>query len=116
MVWVVVYRAGSADARALREQLAVDDDALGDALAALEARGQVQRSGEGDAASTAPTTFIVPVDAEHGWEAAVFDHFQTVVRAIGTQGAARRAALQRTTTSIGGATLSFDVHAGASAP
>jgi hypothetical protein len=110
VVWVVVYRAGSATRNALREQLAVDDEALGDALSALEALGQVQRSGEGDAAVYSATTFIVPVDAEHGWEAAVFDHFQTVVRAIGTK--VRRGVPRSAHDDIvGGATLGFDVHA-----
>jgi hypothetical protein len=52
---------------------------------------------------------VVPVDAEIGWEAAVFDHFQTVVRAIGKKvrsGVARSKAGDVN----GGATLCFDIH------
>jgi hypothetical protein len=109
VVWVAVYRLGNPTRAVLREQLSADDEALAEALAALEATGQVKRSGEGDAATYRAETFLVPVDAEHGWEAAVFDHFQIVVRAIGTKvrtGVAR----SRSEDTVGGATLSFDVH------
>jgi hypothetical protein len=117
ILWIVIYRAGMnggvaaapVTRAALRDQLAIDDDALGDALAALEAAGQVQRTGEGDSATYRAETFLVPLDSEVGWEAAVFDHFQTVVRAIGLKlrrGAPRSSADD----TIGGATLSFDIH------
>jgi hypothetical protein len=108
VVWVVVYRAGSITRAALRDLLAVDDEALGDALATLEASGQVQRSGEGEAASYSAEEFLVPVDATHGWEAAVFDHFAAVVRAIATK--VRRGVPRSTHEDVvGGATLGFDV-------
>lgn len=109
VVWVSVYRLGTATRAALRDRLSVEDDALSEALAALEATGQVQRSGEGDAATYRAETFLVPVDAEHGWEAAVFDHFQMVVRAIGSKVRSGVARSRKDDTS-GGATLSFDVH------
>jgi len=111
VLWVMIYRAGSATRAALREQLTLDDDVLGEALGALEAAGQVERTGEGDAASYRAETFLVPVDAEVGWEAAVFDHFQTVVRAIGTKVRGGVARSSRDDVN-GGATLSFDVHPG----
>lgn len=110
VVWVVVYRSGTGITQAaLREQLAVEDEALADALRSLEAEGQVQRVGEGEGALYRAQTFVVPVDANHGWEAAVFDHFQAVVRAIGVKlrgGVARASASDVN----GGATLGFDVH------
>jgi hypothetical protein len=110
VVWVVVYRSGSMTRAALRDQLAVEDAALDDALAQLEASGQVQRSGAGDSATYRAASFVVPVDAEHGWEAAVFDHFQAVVRAIGTK---VRGGVPRSTHAdiVGGATLGFDIDA-----
>ena len=109
VVWVAVYRLGNPTRAALREQLSADDAALAEALAALEQTGQVQRSGDGDAATYRAETFLVPVDAEHGWEAAVFDHFQMVVRAIVTK-VQRGVARSRREDTVGGATLSFDVH------
>jgi hypothetical protein len=109
VLWIMIYRQGSVTRGALREQLGVDDDALGEALDALESGGQVERTGTGDGASYRADTFFVPVDAESGWEAAVFDHFQTVVRAIGMK--VRRGVARSTHDDvIGGATLSFDVH------
>jgi hypothetical protein len=110
VVWVVVYRSGSGVTRAaLRDQLAVEDDALNDALSGLEAEGQVQRSGDGDAALYRAQTFVVPVESNSGWEAAVFDHFQAVVRAIGVK---LRGGVTRSSAGDvnGGATLGFDVH------
>jgi hypothetical protein len=108
VVWVVVYRTGQISRAQLRDQLGVDDESLIDALAGLEAEGQVQRTGEGDAALYGAQHFVVPVDANHGWEAAVFDHFQAVVRAIGVK---LRGGQTRASSSDvnGGATLGFDV-------
>jgi hypothetical protein len=110
VVWLLVYRSGGSTAAALRDQLPVEPDALLEALSYLESQGQVQREGEGEATLYRAAAFVVPVGATHGWEAAVFDHFQTVVRAISSkvrQGQARSAHDNVT----GGATLSFDVHA-----
>ncbi|HKP56360.1 MAG TPA: MarR family transcriptional regulator [Polyangiales bacterium] len=111
VVLVLIYRAGSATRAALQEQLGVDEAALITALDALEASGQIERTGEGPSASYRAQSFVVPMDSEHGWEAAVFDHFQAVVRAIGTKlrlGVARA----KHHDMIGGATLGFDIRPG----
>ncbi len=110
LVWLLVYRSGGTRPSAIREQLALDDAVLEDALAALESQGQIERVGQGDEALYHAGAFLVPVGSEHGWEAAVFDHFQTVVRAIASKvrlGVARSAG----DNVVGGATLSFDIHA-----
>jgi hypothetical protein len=53
----------------------------------------------------------VPVGAEHGWEAAVFDHFQTVVKAIASK--VRKGQPRSSAESVeGGATLTFDLGPG----
>jgi hypothetical protein len=109
ILWIMIYRAGGATAAELREQLSLEADAVAEALGALQAEGRVRRQGDGDAARYSAETFVVPVEAESGWEAAVFDHFQTVVRAIGTK--VRRGVARSTRDDvIGGATLSYDVH------
>jgi hypothetical protein len=98
VLWIMFYRAGGATRASLSE-----------ALVALETQGRVLRSGEGEAASYRAETFVVPVGAEIGWEAAVFDHFQTVVRAIGTK--VRRGVARSQGGDVnGGATLCFDIH------
>jgi hypothetical protein len=109
VVWLMVYRSGGVTLEQLVEQLTLEAPAVVDALASLEAEERVQRSGEGADASYRATTFLVPVDAEHGWEAAVFDQFQAMVRAIGTKlrlGRARSASGD----VVGGATICFDIH------
>jgi hypothetical protein len=110
IVWVVVYRSQGVTLAALREQLGIEEQALLFALAVLEADGRVSRTGEGETATYSASTLLVPVDAEHGWEAAVFDHFQTVVRAIGTK--VRRGLTRSARDDVnGGATLTFELHA-----
>lgn len=109
VVWLLIYRSGGVTRAELRDQVQVDDSTLGDALATLAAQGQIQESGTGDGATYRAESFLVPVGAEHGWEAAVFDHFQAVVRAISSKvssGVARSTNDQ----VVGGATLCFDVH------
>lgn len=106
IVWAMVYRSGGTTSAALREQLTVEAKVLDDALRTLETEGRVTRDGDGEAATYSATTLLVPVDAEHGWEAAVFDHFQTVVRAIGTK--VRRGQAHSSHSDVnGGATLTF---------
>lgn len=108
LVWAVVYRSGSVTRAGLKAQLPVEDAELDEALRVLEAEGRVTSAGEGEAATHRATEFLVPVDAESGWEAAVFDHFQAVVRAIGSK--VRRGAARATRDDVvGGATLTFDV-------
>ena len=114
VVWVLVYRAGDVTRAALMEQLGTDDESLDTALAALLAAGQI-RSNDGEKDGELPTysaeSFVVPVDSEHGWEAAVFDHFQAVVRAIGTK---LRLGVTKAKhhDQVGGATLGFDIRPG----
>lgn len=109
IVWLIVYRSSGLTLAELVNQLSVEQSAVIDALARLEAEHRIQRSGEGAEATYHATTFLVPVDAEHGWEAAVFDQFQTMVRAIGTKlrlGASRSLSHD----VVGGTTITFDVH------
>jgi hypothetical protein len=103
-----VYRSGSIQREALRRQLSVDAEALDDALATLEAQGLVERSGEGEFATYRASTFLVPVGAEHGWEAAVFDHYQAVARAIANK-VTRGRPHSAQDDIVGGATLTFDL-------
>jgi hypothetical protein len=108
LLWLFTYRANGATPALMRANFQVEQEALDAALALLEAQGQLQRSGEGETATYVASPFVVPVGAEHGWEAAVFDHFQTVVKAIG--GKVRRGMARSAEDHVnGGATLTFDV-------
>ena len=108
VVWVQVYRSGGLTLAELRERLPIEETPLRDALSTLEVEGRVTRVGEGDDAVYQSSNFVVSVDSEHGWEAAVFDHFQTMVRAIGMK-VRRGLARSAKDDTVGGATLTFDV-------
>lgn len=108
VLWLVIYRSGGMTLARLREQFQVEEDVLRAALAQLESQGQLTRNGEGEEASYHASTFVVPVGAEHGWEAAVFDHFQTVVKAIASK--VRKGQPRSSAEAVeGGATLTFDL-------
>lgn len=108
IVWVMIYRQSGVTRAALAEQLAVEAEDLEQCLSQLEEQGQVERSGVGTEATYRAKEVVVPVDAEHGWEAAVFDHFQAVVRAIGHKVRRGRARSVQDDV-VGGATLGFDL-------
>ena len=104
LVWVAVYR-GSASATAIAGHLGLDATDVDNALALLRAQGRVNDGPDG----LVTTGVVVPVGAEQGWEAAVFDHYQSVVTAITrkvTRGAPRSAAED----VVGGTTITFEVH------
>lgn len=104
----IIYSSRGITRAALADRLAVDAEALDAALRDLEEQGQIERSeGEQDATFRAKL-LVVPVDAEQGWEAAVFDHFQAMVRAIGQK---LRLGRPRSAQDdvVGGATLGFDL-------
>jgi hypothetical protein len=81
---------------------------LDQSLARLRESGRVscQPSAQGEKLSA--TQFFVARGAPSGWEAAVFDHFQALVRTI----AARLRAGPSERETVGGSTYSFDVWPG----
>jgi hypothetical protein len=106
VAWALIYSAGGVTRAALGERLAVPGEELDEALRDLERDGRIRQSGSGDGAQYHSALLLVPLDAEHGWEAAVFDHFSAVVRAIGTK--VRRGAPRAQEQDLtGGATLRF---------
>jgi hypothetical protein len=109
VVGLLIYRKPGITQAELQSRLQVDAEAVSEALALLVAEGQIQRTGPEDAPSFRASKFLIPVGAEHGWEAAVFDHFQTVVRAISSK--VRRGVTRSANDAVvGGATLGFDIH------
>jgi DNA-binding MarR family transcriptional regulator len=104
LVWVAIYR-GADTASAIEGQLGLDADEVTAALTSLKAQGRVSET----AGRLAATGVVVPVGAEQGWEAAVFDHYQSMVTAITrkvTQGAPRSGSED----VVGGTTITFEVH------
>jgi len=105
MVWLALYRRPSTREE-LSAALPVDAALVDQAVAALLAEGRARRDGERLSADT----FLVPVGAEQGWEAAVFDHFSTVANAIASK--VRRGASSGPTDVVGGTTLTFEIAEG----
>jgi predicted transcriptional regulator len=110
LAWVLIYREGTCSKEELLKKIRTEAAVLDKALEELLREGRVQRE-EGPEERYRAGSFVVPVGAESGWEAAVFDHYQAVVTAISAK-LAVAPGKSRHNDTIGGATLSFDVHAG----
>jgi hypothetical protein len=109
MVWLTVYRQPGLRLSELASKLGTSLERTREAVDALVADGLVHTEGERDPALRGET-FVVPVGAARGWEAAVFDHFSTACAAI-----ARKVELgpgSRVNEAVGGATFSFEVYRG----
>ncbi|MDD9969633.1 MAG: hypothetical protein OXR73_25535 [Myxococcales bacterium] len=105
-VWWAVFRHGPVSRDELSELLPYDDAEIERALAELLASGRAERVEQ--SAQYRAGVFLLPVDAEQGWEAAVLDHFQAVATAIAAKvnaGAMRASSSD----AVGGATLVFDL-------
>jgi hypothetical protein len=107
LVWVGVYR-GASSAQEIVEMLGLELGQVEPALERLLGRGHVRRDEGGAYRGSGP---LVPVGAEHGWEAAVFDHFQAMVTAI-TRKLQHGSGRSADGDVVGGSTLSFEVHRG----
>jgi hypothetical protein len=107
MVWVLLHQSGPLDAAALSAQLSLSPEMVSQALEYLLARGRCRTDGAGYRADHC----VIPYGDELGWEAALFDHFQAVVTAIGSKVArGKKSAAPAETT--GGSTYHFDLHRG----
>ncbi len=87
MVWVAVYRYGPTTLEGLTSILPAPADAITHALCVLLDDGRVRESesataNDGEDPVYTCTHCFIPVGAEQGWEAAVFDHYQAVVTGI----------------------------------
>jgi hypothetical protein len=105
LVWVTIYREGPLTLETLHERMGAEAAALDAALLELEGDGSIQRDALTGRYHSSLVT--IPVGARVGWEAAVFDHFQAVAKAIAAK--LQLGAHSEEADVIGGATLSFDV-------
>lgn len=109
LLWVAIYRRGPLAAVDVRDAIPVDDPAqLDQALEALLHDGRIERCDIGGRPHYSAQRCMIPVGADDGWEAAVFDHYQALVTAITTKlrTAGRSSAHGE---AIGGSTYSCDV-------
>jgi hypothetical protein len=110
LVWATVYRRYANTLKALNQTLGVPREDILRAISLLIEDGRIKRDGDGDdddAVFTA-STLLVPVNAEQGWEAAVFDHFSTMAAAIAAK--VNKGPVSQAEDVVGGSTLSFIIH------
>ena len=108
LVWAIVFREGPMDRKALGATVRGGVE-LDGALARLVASGRVQESRATGESLYSAREFFVPENATTGWEGAVFDHVQAVVRTIGARLEAEGSPMER---AVGGSTFSFDIWPG----
>jgi hypothetical protein len=109
VVWLAVYRHGPLAASELTARTSLSTAATERALAELLAAGRISQDAASERYSSAQ--FEVPFGTEQGWEAAVLDHYQAMVTAIGMKlGLGREAAVLKDV--VGGSTWSLDVWPG----
>jgi len=104
MAWLALYRR-TLTRSDLAAVLNADEHAVNAAVSRLLADGNISESADGELGAE---TYLVPVGAERGWEAAVFDHFSAVAGAIASK---LRRGIPRSQEEdvVGGATLTFEI-------
>jgi hypothetical protein len=108
LVWALVYREGPISKNGLASAMHIE---LGELEPILERLVDVQRIeviGQNGGSHYKATSLYVPVGSAVGWEAAVFDHFQAVVKTI----CCRTRDDRTTATDVGGSTYTLDVWPG----
>jgi hypothetical protein len=107
LVWAILYHEGPLPVAELASRTRLEPMQVALLLTGLENEGRVRRDASDDTRYLAPSLFV-PLAAEGGWEAAVYDHFRAVVRSICAKLAAdpAHAAFAK---KLGGSTYSFDV-------
>jgi hypothetical protein len=108
MVWAVIYRDGPLTRAALRERVALEPATLDAALARLIHEGNVERDERAPETLYRSERLVVAQGAPAGWEAAVYDHLQAVVKTICAR-LDRDTAHEGYREHIGGSTYSLDV-------
>jgi hypothetical protein len=108
LAWLDLCRHPGAAAGDVAVRIGLEEELVRTAFTELRNQGRITAGPDGRLSAQ---PMIIPVGAEAGWEAAVFDHFQAVTAAITTKlrdGHTRSAAADTT----GGATLTFDIYDG----
>jgi hypothetical protein len=108
MVWVTIFHQPGISGAQLARQLSSDAVQIERAVLALRDEGRVSAEDWAALQGLRAEVIVVPVGAETGWEAAVFDHYQAVATAIVAK-VRKRALRSEQSDAIGGATLRFEI-------
>lgn len=110
LAWLALHRTRGQRFSELCASLPAPPEQVQRAVDRLIAQGIVRKEDNEADPLLSAESFVIPVAASRGWEAAVFDHFSTVAAAIAAK-IGRRAA-SHASDLIGGATFTFDVYPG----
>jgi hypothetical protein len=110
MLWVTIYRDGPLDEAELGQRLSLTPEALRSALESLCADGRARQEQLGARTVYRSESCLIPVGLSAGWEAALLDHYQALVRSVCAK--LERGTGSRRDDRIGGSTYSFDVWPG----
>jgi hypothetical protein len=108
LVWAFVYREGPISLASLASAMHIDLPELQPVLERLVELHRVESVAGGGQTLYRATSLYVPVGAAIGWEAAVFDHFQAVVKTI----CCRTRDDRSNVTDVGGSTYTLDIWSG----
>lgn len=107
MVCAMVYHQPGIGLKELGARLASDEPTLRRAVELALGDGRLTTGDREQLTELRAAELVVPVAAETGWEAAVFDHYQAMVGALGAK--VRGGARSAYGDVIGGSTLTFDI-------
>ena len=110
LLWLIVYREGPLSRGDLTRRSRLSDRALDDALARLVADGRVRKERRDDEDVFASSEFVIALGQSIGWEAAVLDHYQAMVKTI--CGRLELDAPPTVPDRLGGSTYTFDIWPG----
>src|SRR5258706_2649915 len=82
LVWLFIYREGPISLSALAARIALGADNLQGCLERLQEARRIELGADGVLTSG---SIVLPLGTTEGWEAAIFDHFQAMVRTIGAR-------------------------------
>jgi hypothetical protein len=109
LVWLMVYREGPLTIDEVEIRTRMDRAADGPVLVRLSAAGRIRRDMRGADEVYSSSEFVVGLGQSVGWEAAVLDHYQAVVRTICSRLQEGDAA---DPDRLGGSTYTFDIWPG----
>ncbi len=111
LLWAFIYREGPVGRAELADFVASDPTRTEQALERLAALGKISVTGAADQHTYRAERLEVLIEAEVGWEAAVFDHYRALVQTI-CQRLSQGAGAASAQANAGGSTFTLDVWPG----
>ena len=108
LLWVTIYQDGPLAQEELAKRWPLEPGKLHAALESLCDDGRIVCESAGATQVYRSDRCLIPLGQGAGWEAAVLDHYQAMVRSICAK-LARKTTLAQAADRIGGSTYSFDI-------